>query len=42
VPLTWSRPESVSATVIAGIAETLTGRPRNLAGLQLGLTPTSR
>ncbi len=42
VPLTWSRPESVSAAVIAGIAETLTGRPRNLAGLQLGLTPTSR
>jgi ATP-binding protein involved in chromosome partitioning len=42
MPVTWTNPGSVSASVIADIAATLAGRPRNLAGLQLGLTPTAR
>jgi ATP-binding protein involved in chromosome partitioning len=41
-PVVVSDPNSVSASAIADIAATLAGRRRNLAGLQLGLTPTGR
>jgi ATP-binding protein involved in chromosome partitioning len=41
-PVVVSDPKSVSAATIADIAATLAGRRRDLAGLQLGLTPTGR
>jgi ATP-binding protein involved in chromosome partitioning len=41
-PVVAADPTSASAAAISDIAVALAGRPRNLAGLQLGLTPTAR
>jgi len=41
-PVVESDPSAASAQVLAEIARTLAGRGRGLAGLQLGLTPTSK
>lgn len=41
-PIVEASPESPAARELAGIAERLGGRGRGLAGLQLGLTPTSK
>jgi ATP-binding protein involved in chromosome partitioning len=41
-PIVVSAPDSPSARALAGVATTLSGRGRGLAGLQLGLTPAGR
>jgi len=41
-PIVDADPTAPAAQVLRGIAERLAGRSRGLAGMQLGLTPTSR
>jgi ATP-binding protein involved in chromosome partitioning len=41
-PVVESDPTSPAAEAISAIARKLSGRGRNLAGMQLGLTPTSK
>jgi ATP-binding protein involved in chromosome partitioning len=41
-PIVDVAPDSVSATALTGVATTLSGRGRGLAGMQLGLTPAGR
>jgi len=41
-PIVESDPTSPAATALTAIADRLDGRGRGLAGLQLGLTPTSK
>ncbi|MFT3872744.1 MAG: Mrp/NBP35 family ATP-binding protein [Nocardioides sp.] len=41
-PIVVADPASASATALVSIAATLDGRGRGLAGMQLGLTPTSQ
>jgi ATP-binding protein involved in chromosome partitioning len=41
-PIVVADPEAPAAQQLAGIARTLGGRGRNLAGLQLGLTPAGK
>ncbi|WP_310962356.1 Mrp/NBP35 family ATP-binding protein [Nocardioides terrisoli] len=41
-PVLEADPTAPSARALAGIAQRLAGRGRNLAGMQLGLTPTSK
>jgi len=41
-PVVEAAPESPAAIAIASIADKLGQRGRNLAGMQLGLTPTSK
>jgi ATP-binding protein involved in chromosome partitioning len=41
-PIVESDPTAPAARVLSSIAETLSGRSRGLAGMQLGLTPNSR
>jgi ATP-binding protein involved in chromosome partitioning len=41
-PVIEADPASPSARALLGIADRLSGRGRGLAGLQLGLTPSSR
>ncbi len=42
VPLLLSEPDAPAAVELAGVARTLVGRGRGLAGLQLGLSPVGR
>ena len=42
VPIVEGHPDSVAATALTGVATTLSGRGRGLAGLQLGLSPAGR
>jgi ATP-binding protein involved in chromosome partitioning len=41
-PIVESDPTAPAAVALSGVAEKLAGRGRGLAGLQLGLTPTSK
>jgi ATP-binding protein involved in chromosome partitioning len=41
-PIVEADPTAASAVVLREVAETLSGRGRGLAGMQLGLTPTSK
>ena len=41
-PIVDADPTALAARVLTDIAETLSGRGRGLAGMQLGLTPTSK
>jgi ATP-binding protein involved in chromosome partitioning len=41
-PIVESDPTAPGATVLTAVAEALAGRGRGLAGMQLGLTPTSK
>jgi ATP-binding protein involved in chromosome partitioning len=41
-PIVESDPTSPGAEVLSGIAKTLSGRGRGLAGMQLGLSPTAK
>ncbi len=41
-PIVVTEPDNPSARVLQGIGERLAGRGRNLAGMQLGLTPSSK
>jgi ATP-binding protein involved in chromosome partitioning len=41
-PIVDADPSAPAATVLTSVAQTLSGRGRGLAGLQLGLTPTSK
>jgi ATP-binding protein involved in chromosome partitioning len=41
-PIVDGRPDSPAAKTLSGIASTLSGRGRGLAGLQLGLSPAGR
>ena len=41
-PIVASDPDSESAKILQGVADQLSGRSRGLAGMQLGLAPTSR
>lgn len=41
-PVVESDPTSPAGTALAGLASKISGRGRNLAGMQLGLTPTSK
>ena len=41
-PIVESDPTAPAAVVLRSIAETLAGRGRGLAGMQLGLTPAGR
>ena len=41
-PIVESDPTAPGATALTSIAEKLSGRGRGLAGMQLGLTPTSK
>ncbi|MBB6118874.1 Mrp/NBP35 family ATP-binding protein [Nocardiopsis algeriensis] len=41
-PLVLTDPEAEASKVISSIAENLVGRPRGLAGMQLGISPTKR
>jgi ATP-binding protein involved in chromosome partitioning len=41
-PIVESDPTSPAAVVLSGIAQTLSGRGRGLAGMQLGLTPSGK
>ncbi|MEX0429379.1 Mrp/NBP35 family ATP-binding protein [Nocardioides sp. DS6] len=41
-PIVESDPTSAAATVLTEIAQSISGRGRGLAGMQLGLTPTSK
>jgi ATP-binding protein involved in chromosome partitioning len=42
LPIVNEQPDSVAGRAFTAIAETVTGRGRGLAGLQLGLTPAGR
>ena len=42
MPIVEGHPDSVAATALTGVARTLSGRGRGLAGLQLGLSPAGR
>ena len=41
-PIVESHPTSPAAVVLRSIADSLAGRNRGLAGMQLGLTPAGR
>jgi ATP-binding protein involved in chromosome partitioning len=41
-PLVLTAPEAEASKVIASIADTLVGKPRGLAGMQLGISPAGR
>jgi len=41
-PLVLSDPDTEASKVISGIAESLVGKPRGLAGMQLGISPAGR
>ena len=41
-PVVTSAPDSTAARALSAVAEKLAGRGRNLAGMQLGLTPTAK
>jgi ATP-binding protein involved in chromosome partitioning len=41
-PIIVEEPDGAAASVIADVAERLTGRPRGLVGVQLGLSPAGR
>jgi ATP-binding protein involved in chromosome partitioning len=41
-PLVWSEPDAPASVALGGAARRLSSRGRNLAGMQLGLTPTSK
>ncbi len=41
-PIVESHPDSPSALALSGVAATLSGRGRGLAGMQLGLTPSAK
>jgi ATP-binding protein involved in chromosome partitioning len=41
-PIVESDPTAPGAVVLTEVAERLAGRGRGLAGMQLGLTPTSK
>ena len=41
-PLVLSDPDSVAAKELLKVTESLTGKPRGLAGMSLGLTPARR
>ncbi|RZI82721.1 MAG: sodium:proton antiporter, partial [Microbacterium sp.] len=41
-PVVESDPTSPAAQALHGLASTISGRGRGLAGMQLGLTPTSK
>ncbi|GAA1437512.1 Mrp/NBP35 family ATP-binding protein [Nocardiopsis tropica] len=41
-PLVLSDPDTDASKVISGIAESLVGKPRGLAGMQLGISPAGR
>jgi ATP-binding protein involved in chromosome partitioning len=41
-PIVDADPTAPAAAVLTSVAQTLSGRGRGLAGLQLGLTPTSK
>jgi ATP-binding protein involved in chromosome partitioning len=41
-PIVTAAPDSPAARALSQVAETLSGRGRGLAGMQLGLTPTAR
>ncbi|WP_159940372.1 MULTISPECIES: Mrp/NBP35 family ATP-binding protein [unclassified Nocardiopsis] len=41
-PLVLTEPEAEASKVISGVAETLVGKPRGLAGMQLGISPAGR
>jgi ATP-binding protein involved in chromosome partitioning len=41
-PLVLSDPDSDAAKVLLTVTEALTGKPRGLAGMSLGLTPAGR
>jgi ATP-binding protein involved in chromosome partitioning len=41
-PIVAADPEARSATELTRIARTLSGRGRNLSGMQLGLTPAGK
>ncbi len=41
-PLVLSDPDSDAGSVLTGIAEQLTGKPRGLSGMQLGISPTRK
>jgi ATP-binding protein involved in chromosome partitioning len=41
-PIVESHPTSAAAVVLQSIADSLAGRNRGLAGMQLGLTPAGR
>ena len=41
-PIVESHPTSPAAVVLQSIADSLAGRNRGLAGMQLGLTPAGR
>jgi len=42
VPLVLSDPDSAAGKELVGVAERLSGKPRGLAGMSLGLTPRAR
>ena len=41
-PLVLDEPDAEASKVLIGIAESLTGKPRGLAGMSLGLSPAGR
>jgi ATP-binding protein involved in chromosome partitioning len=41
-PLVLTTPEAEASKVISSIADTLVGKPRGLAGMQLGISPAGR
>ena len=41
-PIVTSAPDSPAARAFTDVAESLSGRGRGLAGMQLGLTPSSK
>ena len=41
-PIVEADPTSLAARELTRVAQTLSGRGRGLAGMQLGLTPSSR
>ena len=41
-PLVLSDPDLEVSKVITGVAESLAGKPRGLAGMQLGISPAGR
>jgi ATP-binding protein involved in chromosome partitioning len=42
VPLVLSDPDSAAGKELVGVAERLSGKPRGLAGISLGLTPAKK
>jgi ATP-binding protein involved in chromosome partitioning len=41
-PLVWTEPDAPASVALGSAARRLSSRGRNLAGMQLGLTPTSK